>query len=188
MYSTAFAQKLPRRLSSSANESACIEELQAHIRSLPLQASSTVTAKRNELDAIGIDLWNLSTRLRRDEPDAALETGNNAIRNKMICLVRVFAFLLLDTAGRQAAKGIETKSCIRLMKIALKTAKTCLEFLELDSATKVLERAADYQEILEKPNDGDKNNVDGVVGRIRAEYFVVRTTLVSLGFSIWWLK
>jgi hypothetical protein len=66
------------------------------------------------------------------------------------------------------------------MKVALKAAKVCIENNELDSATKVLERAAGYQEAMAKDIDGKPNEEAQLDGRLRVEYFAVRTTLVSI--------
>lgn len=71
------------------------------------------------------------------------------------------------------------------MKVALKAAIVCIEAAELDIAVKVLERAADYQEVLGKRSDGDGEQgekgqeEEGVGDRLRMEYYAVRTTLVS---------
>ncbi|KAJ4319655.1 sporulation-specific protein 22 [Neodidymelliopsis sp. IMI 364377] len=142
-----FASDLVTRL-DKLQESALINDLQAQIRHLPLQPSSAVEAKRDELDKLGTELWNLSTRLRRNKTTRDGETKNDIARNGTVCLLRAYAFLLLDAAGSQFMKGREHKPCIRLMKVALKAAKICILGEELVTATKVLERAAAYEEVL----------------------------------------
>jgi hypothetical protein len=117
--------------------------------------------------------------MRRDEP--ALDGKANEVatsRNRALCLLRAFSFLLLDAAAAQT-KGRPLKSCIRLMKVALKAARMCIEGIELSNATKVLERAAEYQDVLSKQTDGTGNEESEVARRLRMEYFAVRTTLVS---------
>lgn len=93
-------------------------------------------------------------------------------------MLRAYAFLLLDSAGSQMVKGRERKSCIRLMKIALKAAKVCILNKDLDCATRVLERAATYEEILTgKSQHSDVGDAD-IAARLQLEYFAVRAALV----------
>jgi hypothetical protein len=176
---TAFASSLEGRCTSSPHDPNLVEDLQAHVRTLPLQASSIVTAKRDELDRLGTELWNFSTRLRRDDKPDDGNKGELARRNQRLCLLRVFAFLLLDTVGGHATKTRESKHYIRLMKVALKAARVCIDNNELSSATKVLERAADYQEAMSKEFGGERNAETDVIGPLCADYFAVRTALVS---------
>ncbi|KAF2629751.1 SPO22-domain-containing protein [Macroventuria anomochaeta] len=173
----AFASSLTSRL-DKPQKPALVTDLQNHIRHLPLQASPAVTAKRDELDKLGTELWNLSTRLRRDEPahDGNPKDGN-ARNSSIVCLLRAYAFLLLDSAGSQMVKGRERKSCIRLMKVALKAAKACILGKDLESATRVLERAATYEDILiGKGQHGDSDDAE-IAKRLRLEYFAIRTVL-----------
>lgn len=92
--------------------------------------------------------------------------------------MRVFSFLLLDSAGSQAVKGRERKNCIRLMRVALKAAKWCVENQDVDNATKVLERAAEYQDILSQQGDSERGEAE-LGERLRVEYYALRTVLVS---------
>lgn len=144
-----------------------------------MQPSPAVAAKRDELDKLGTELWNLSTRLRRDEPALSSDFRDDKPRNSSIVgLLRAYAFLLLDSAGSQMVKGRERKSCVRLMKVALKAAKICVSANELDIATKVLERAATYEDILNSRRGDDENEEVDIARRLRLEYFAMRTALV----------
>jgi hypothetical protein len=146
---------------------------------LPLLASSTLTARQDDLDRLGTELWNLSTRLRRDEAATSDRTKDDATpKNRALCLLRTFSFLVLDSAAAHA-KGRPRKSCIRLIKVALKAAKGCIASKELGHATKVLERAAEYQDVLSTESDATGDEENEVARRLRMEYFAVRTTLVS---------
>jgi hypothetical protein len=102
--------------------------------------------------------------------------------------VRVFAFLLLDTAAGQAIKARERKHCIRLLRVALKAARVCIDNTDLASATKVLERAADYQEALAAESNSDSSARVQDDGILRLDYFIVRTALVcaALGRQLAW--
>ena len=181
--STAFASDLTRRL-ERAYDSTLLNELQIQINCLPLQASSAVVAKQDELDERGTELWNHATRLRRDESDPKCTSKEDAaLQARVLCLLRAFSFLLLDTAGKHTTKGRQGKSCVRLMTVALKAAKVCIGNNELSTATKILERAAEYQETLAGEEEGKIQRESEPAHRLRAEYYVVRTALVSSSTS-----
>jgi hypothetical protein len=65
------------------------------------------------------------------------------------------------------------------MKVALKAARVCIASKELSHATKILERAAEYQDVLSTESDVTGDEEGEVALRLRMEYFAVRTTLVS---------
>ncbi|KAH8730487.1 meiosis protein SPO22/ZIP4 like-domain-containing protein [Phaeosphaeriaceae sp. PMI808] len=171
-----FGSTLVKRF-DKAHDPSLVNDIQSHIRGLPFPTSSTLTAKQNELDRLGTELWNLSTRLRRDEsPTDGKGKADTARKNIAACILRVFSFLLLDSAAA-SAKGSQRKSSIRLMKVALKAARACIDCSELVNATKILERAAEYQDTLSKGNNDAKEDENQVALRLQMEYFAVRTTL-----------
>ncbi|KAH7122269.1 meiosis protein SPO22/ZIP4 like-domain-containing protein [Dendryphion nanum] len=164
-----FALSLGARFEAGRDER-LIFDLQTHINGLPLKFSDSVLAPRQEeLDRIGTELWNLSTRLRYD----------NAQPNEMqaLCLLRAFSFSILDTASGEAIYTGGSKHCIRLMKVALKAARVCIDNDELVSATKVLERAADYQQILEKEKVDERRDISASRDDISVNYFGLRVML-----------
>jgi hypothetical protein len=65
------------------------------------------------------------------------------------------------------------------MKVALKAARVCIDGNELSNATKLLERAAEYQDILSKAGDGKDGEEGELADRLRLDYFAVRIMLVS---------
>lgn len=157
-----------------------MEDLQAQILGLPLPQSPATVAKQVELEKLGTELWNASTRLRRGLSQMSDRSADEVSRKShTLGLLRVFSFLLLDAAGSQSVKGREGKNCFRLMKIAHKAAKWCIQAKEVGNATKVLERAAEYQEI-----SGQEDEVEltefGLGERLQVEYFALRTALVSV--------
>ncbi|KAL6711348.1 sporulation-specific protein 22 [Coniothyrium glycines] len=173
----AFATSLSKRL-EDARDTALYTDLQVQIRGLPLPCSSIVATKQAELDKLGTELWNTSTRLRReDAKPSGQKKGDAARKNGMLCLLRAFAFLILDSAGGSGSKHRHGKSCIRLMKVALKAAKVCIEGNELGTATKVLERGAEYQDSLSKVDHSTSAHERELGDSLRVEYFAVRTTL-----------
>ncbi|KAF2036041.1 SPO22-domain-containing protein [Setomelanomma holmii] len=172
----AFGSGLTKRLENERDAS-LPDELLSQIRGLPLLPSSTLTAKQDALDKLGTELWNLSTRLRRDDAAGDGKAKDEATRkNRTLCLLRVFSFLLLDSAAAQL-KGRPRKTCIRLMKVALKAARVCIDGGELTNATKVLERAAEYQDVLSQAGDGKDDEQGELANCLRLDYFAVRTLL-----------
>ena len=65
------------------------------------------------------------------------------------------------------------------MKVALKAAKVCILGQDLESATKVLQRAAVYEDILGKAGQHDDGDESDVAKRLCLEYFALRTALVG---------
>ena len=164
---TGFLQTIAERVKADDRDPTVIAELKSHIASLPLGSSSAVKAKRDEFDRAGTDLWNLATRLRRD--------GNDA-DNVTLTLLRVFAFLVLDSAHQESRPT--SQSCVRLLRVALKAAKHCIDGAQSDLCTRLMERAAYYESQLEKRKN-DHPEEDGLLHqRLKAEYFILRTTLV----------
>lgn len=102
-----------------------------------------------------------------------------ANRKRTLSLLRAFSFLLLDSAGGHDTKHRQRKNCIRLMKVALKAARVCIQGDELTTATKVLERAADYQDVLSQEGEDKRREEKELADDLRAQYFAVRMTLVS---------
>jgi hypothetical protein len=178
-----FGSSLTKRIENERDGS-LIDEFQTQLRGLPLQPSSTLTARQDELDRLGTELWNLSTRLRRDDSAPSGRSKDEvAHKKRLLCLLRVFSFLVLDSAAAQA-KGRPRKSCIRLMKVALKAARVCIDGNELSNSTKVLERAAEYQDILSGERDGATEDEGEAADRLRLDYFAVRMLLVSCDADI----
>jgi hypothetical protein len=64
------------------------------------------------------------------------------------------------------------------MKIALKAAKACVLAKDFDCATKVLERAAAYEEILTGQDQQSDSDDTTIASRLQLEYFTVRAALV----------
>jgi hypothetical protein len=138
--------------------------LHSHILTLPVALGS---ARLGEFDAKGTELWNLSTRLNR---------SNEAYDKKTLCLLRVFSFNLLVSAHRKQSKT--STNCVRLLKVAFKAAKFCLNAIEIERGVKVLERAATLVEELNGEFSELAREDEPVRERLVAEYYVLRTTLV----------
>ena len=176
----AFASSLTKRIENAHDDPTLLDDLQTHIRGLPLQASLVVIAKQDELDRLGTELWNQATRLHRHQYAADDQPKDpKSFENRGIPLLRAFSFFLLETAGGQGTKGRQRKSCVRLVKVALKAARVCIEGNELQIATKVLGSAAEYQDVLSKEVEAELKEEEELEEGLRAQYFAMRMTLVS---------
>ena len=77
-------------------------------------------SENSELDKAGTDLWNLCTRLRRqDGSEYSQRSKANILRS------RVLAFFALDLA-RWSETQAECSDAAHLLKTALRTSKSCL--------------------------------------------------------------
>lgn len=147
-------------------------ELQHHVNSLHSSSKRIHefddSTQQEQLDRGGTQLWNLAARLHRDH-------GN--VQNQDLCLTRAFAFLLLDSAQTTEREHGDS-NVVRLMKVALKAAKICLEDAQIELCQKVMERAAAYENRLPKSqSDKDDEEEMHLSGRLRTEYFTLRTAL-----------
>jgi hypothetical protein len=160
-----FANSIPDRISGPTTDRSLNAALQEHVQTLPLQAPST---RVGEFNSRGTDLWNLSTRLSR---------GKNVPEKRLLCLLRVFAFGLLDCA--QLRRSISSAKCVRLLKVAFKAAKFCITSDAYDHALKVLERVAAYLEDFDKVEEELSTEDATLREKLKAEYYILRTILVG---------
>lgn len=126
------------------------------------------SARVAEYNTKGTDLWNLSTRLSRSK---------DAPQKRMLCLLRVFSFGLLDCA--QLRRSISSANCVRLLKVAIKAAKFCITSDALEHGLKVLERVATYLEEFDKIEEELSPDDLALRAKLKSEYYILRTTLVS---------
>jgi hypothetical protein len=115
----AFSSDLRARLSASPfGETKTLEQdLQKQIAAFTANLSSLPSLRFQDIDNEATVLWNLCTRLRRGHDAETPQFPHMAI-----LMGRVFAFMLLDCAR---GKG-KFANLIRVMKVGLKTAKSCI--------------------------------------------------------------
>lgn len=136
--------------------------------------SSRNSASAAEYDKKGTELWNAVTRSQRDDDSHAI---------KILPLLRSFALALLHVAHQLSNKKSKARpeTTIRILRTSLKAAKTCIDGSELDLATDVFQRAADYVDRLtggdRRPCDGDLDPVETTSLDLTAEYWILRATL-----------
>ncbi|KAF2233241.1 SPO22-domain-containing protein [Viridothelium virens] len=163
-----FADSIPGRVESSRPDAVLIAELGNHVHhTFSALGVSAGGAKSTELDSRGTKIWNLSTRLRRDD-------NSDEIR-KLSVFLRVFAVLMVDAA--QQSSPNTPQNSIRLLKVSLKAARTCLENEDTALCLKVLEKAAHYESELGKPENQPTTEDDIAYKRLSGEYFIMRTAL-----------
>jgi hypothetical protein len=161
-----FANSVADRITKGSANTLLTSDLLSHILTLPITLAS---ARLSEFDTKGAEIWNLSTRLNR---------SSEVYDKKTLCLLRVFAFNLLDSAHHRQSKT--SANCVRLLRVAFKAAKFCLVAGEVELSVKVLERAAAHVEELSNEDNQFGPEDEPVRARLTAEYYVLRTTLVRL--------
>ncbi|KAI9820657.1 MAG: hypothetical protein M1827_005026 [Pycnora praestabilis] len=162
-----FARNLQNRLELDISSAILATEVRQYINDFPGRLGMYATSRYDDLDLCGTALWNLSIRLKRNN-------GSDAEKETLLC-VRVFAFMLLDCA-QQSSRG-STLNCIRLLKVALKTAKHTLERRNNDYTLIVLEKAAQYEGEICKPSNQTTSVHSVIHSRLTAEYLMLRTGL-----------
>lgn len=171
--------------------------------------------KEDNWDKKGTELWNLCARLHRDEdPNDGGGTISQGVQKDssmsftwLLALARLLAFLFIDcgfkasqrdrrrtesgTASNLQNGGIgEFSKSVRLLKVATKAARSLLQQRHTELASKVLERAAEYEDTLAKGFDfrdvaqqdtrasAEQEEDQRLYARLRVEYFALRMMLV----------
>ncbi|KAH8205291.1 hypothetical protein TruAng_000538 [Truncatella angustata] len=168
----AFAQETQKRLPNLRDKNQIQylnDELEKQIRT----AKSLLThgfQRREQLNLTGTDLWNLCVRLNHDNEDQLLSF------RRTITLCRVLAFELLMLAT-DINNNAPPNDLIRLAKLAIKSGKSCINAGEIEFALLVLQKAVDYNGILQKLEDELSEDEQTIRRRLEAEYFILRTVL-----------
>lgn len=169
----------------TAGESIAAQDGSRELLLLPIYSDTWLTAGTSDLTADG------STTTPNQHP---------------VPLLRIFVFHVLDTvfrAGRshsasaKQAHSERWKDTIRLLRVALKASRQCLEIHLLEHAIKILERAADCLDDLEKQQRvrtsstiaGEEEQDRARMARdLRLEYLGLRMTLASPPLPRIWLQ
>ncbi|KAH9898758.1 meiosis protein SPO22/ZIP4 like-domain-containing protein [Xylariomycetidae sp. FL2044] len=124
--------------------------------------------RHEQLDKAGTDLWNWCTQQKRQD-DRRVPLG----KTKVLTLARVFSFLILALAqwGDHNTRG----DLIRLQKLAIKTGRS-LEG-NLEDARLVLQKAAEYNGILQNLQETLPKEESIRCKRFEAEYLTLRIAL-----------
>ncbi|KAK9417597.1 putative Meiosis protein SPO22/ZIP4 like-domain-containing protein [Seiridium unicorne] len=165
----AFAQDMHEKLPNLKDESDVrhvIDELENQIRTLK---SHTLQGPRwnDQLDLVGTDLWNTCVRLTHNSNE------HSASVRRALVLTRVLAFQILVLA--QGTNSNEPDRLIRLAKLAIKTGRSCIDANEIDFALLSLQKAVDYNGLLQNMQDRLSEDEQAICTKLEAEYFILRT-------------
>ncbi|MCJ1382311.1 hypothetical protein MMC17_005424 [Xylographa soralifera] len=159
-----FASSLEKILTSGPRPFSLATDLLENIDKLA-EHRLVAPVKFRDVDEYGTRLWNISSRLKKDE----------ATSIKLVCLVRVFACLLLDCGHRSTAGS--TANVIRVLKSALKTIKLCLDQRHVALAERIAEKAAYYEEILKRCSGDELQELGVLHTDFSSEYIMMRIAL-----------
>jgi hypothetical protein len=165
----AFAKAIQSRLETNPEDPTFAPEILSLFGSFPLVAPKS---QFSDFDIYGTDLWNLSTRLQRSD------CGDGG---HISCLLRVFSCYLLDAADQSKAES--WANSIRILKVVIRAAKTCIKLKELELATKMLELAVVYLKTTSKITDITPEDVR-IHSRLNNENLLMRILLVSMPFLV----
>lgn len=141
---------------------------------LSSKSTATATTTAADFDRKGTEVWNLVSRSGQEDQ------GNTS---KVLPLLQCFALLLLGTSASASSVKVTAKvpTTVRILRISLQAASTCIRSSELELATDVLQTAADYAAWLENICHTDRtrsNDPANVTARdLVAEYWLLRSTL-----------
>ncbi|KAK6210675.1 sporulation-specific protein 22 [Pestalotiopsis sp. IQ-011] len=144
------------------------DELEDQTRAMKPHPSNNLQ-RNNELNSLGIDVWNTCVSLSYDED---LCTGSLA---RALVHTRVFAFQLLVLG--QGTGNNEPGDLSRLAKIALKTGKACIAADEFHFAQLALQKAADCNKTLQTLQRSQTGDEQAVSKKLEADYYILRIAL-----------
>lgn len=160
----AFAQAIPARLAANPEDSTFAPEILSLLGSFPLSASAAQSA---DFDSHGTDIWNLSTRLlRTDRNDGG----------QIPCLLRVFSCYMLDAADQ--SKPETWSNAMRILKVLIRAAKTCLQKKQIELAGKMVEMITIYSDSTSKMTDTSPEDIH-IRDRLVNQYLLIRILLVG---------
>ncbi|OTB03528.1 hypothetical protein M426DRAFT_73943 [Hypoxylon sp. CI-4A] len=148
-----------------------IDEVENQINAIKsYRLKSPGSHRHTQLDSAGTDLWNWSVRANR-------QTGINGppVRGRALALTRVFSFLILTLAQRDDHNT--PGDLLRLEKLAIKASKPCIEEGELKFALMVLQKAADYNGLVQNLQASLSNEELDARKKLEAEYHTLRIVL-----------
>ncbi|KAI8625467.1 SPO22-domain-containing protein [Xylariaceae sp. FL1651] len=128
---------------------------------------TTDSQHRGQLGTAGLSLWNWCTRMKRDGCNQLLPTRDN-----LFVLVRVLSFLMLALA--QSNDESSPKSIIHLERLAIKTGRTCIANNAFDFALLTLQKAAEYNRLLQQLQGTLPEEDMHACSQFEAEYTTLR--------------
>ncbi|KAL7624283.1 sporulation-specific protein 22 [Parahypoxylon ruwenzoriense] len=166
-----FCHDLQRQLPSKNSDRALynlVDELENQIHAVrSYSLKSPGSHPHPQLDSAGTDLWNCCVQIKRQD-DADVSPA----RTKLLTIARVFSFFVLVLAqwGDRNAPG----DLLRLEKLAIKTGRSCIADSELRFASLVLQKAAEYNGLLQSLQAELPKEESDACKKLEAEYFTLR--------------
>lgn len=127
-----------------------------------------------DYDRIGIEIWNATQKLPL--PDTKMAN--------LAPLLKAYALFLLQTSYKYDKRN---QSCLReatarILRISLRVAKLCIESMELEICSKILESAAIYEYSFSTVKEADMTHtkepiVEENVVELQGEYHLLRAAL-----------
>ncbi|KAB8339033.1 hypothetical protein FH972_021969 [Carpinus fangiana] len=169
-----FAASIPARLSSRSEDTTLPLDLERHASTLRHDPNAFRDHSVDDLDRHGTTIWNSCVRLKRDNPN---------IDKHLHCLLRIFAFMLLD--HRQRPIKCTPDENFRLLRISNKVSRSLLEENQFlgpsDLGAWVFERAADYDSALYKQRDNMDDDEVQSYNKLKLEHRLQRIMLSMFG-------
>jgi hypothetical protein len=156
------------------------EDLMRHVevhikRSFQSLTSAAVVDRAREMDALATDLWNASVEVANEHESTDPSLGT---------LVRVFALMMLDAAHRSSSRRAKNHGQrLRMFKVAIRTARLCLDRDQLDLALLALQKCSEqipqpsespslveFDEAPRQPRDEDGRDFASLEG----QYYLLR--------------
>ncbi|KAI1381649.1 SPO22-domain-containing protein [Hypoxylon crocopeplum] len=169
-----FCHQLHKQLPGNNGEQALenlTDELESQINATKSYSLKSPGSRRHaQLDSVGTDLWNLCVQIKRQD-----DGGFSPARSRLLTFARVFSFLILALAqwGDHNTPG----DLLRLEKLAIRTGRSCIVDGELKFALTVLQKAAEYNGLLQDLQAKLPNEESDACKRLETEYFALRITL-----------
>lgn len=168
-----FATQLEKQLDSNILDQSLARNLSQHLNKVfPVPTPPLV----EKMDELGRSIWNASIQLRQQNTD----------KSGILPLLRVFAFYLLDGAYQAVFKRGQSTgdNLIRILRVALKAGKICIDHSHLDLCTRLCERAAVHVELQDRERRPPAKQLtneqaiqDSLLEELIAEYYLLRAAL-----------
>ncbi|KAF2721029.1 SPO22-domain-containing protein [Polychaeton citri CBS 116435] len=150
-----FASKTAKLLQNRVEvQSSLTEDVATQLAMFPLAKQVASSGRRQQLDQLGIDIWNAAANLVRydqsDVPTAERDRHTCDTMHDLSSTLKVFAYFLIDAAYQCSPKPVEPlQRVLRVLRIALKAVSACLGRNKLALSLKVLGDSANYIAVIE---------------------------------------
>ncbi|KAI1153268.1 meiosis protein SPO22/ZIP4 like-domain-containing protein [Nemania diffusa] len=145
-------------------------EIKSQIRVLKTNPKGLNALHRGQLREAGHGLWNWCTQEKRRESDHSL-----AAKPILFSLARVLSFSMLILAHKYDEDSLRAK--IYLLRLAIKTGRSCIASDELDFGFWALQKAVEYNGLLQRLQGSPPPEESHTYHQFEAECFTLRIVL-----------